>query len=30
MEIFENEGMVDFFKEELYGLREKISLGKKF
>jgi len=30
MEIFENEGMVDFFKEELYSLREKISLGKKF
>jgi len=30
MDIFENEGMVDFFKEELYGLREKISLGKKF
>lgn len=30
MNIFENEGMVDFFKEELYGLREKISLGKKF
>ncbi len=30
MNIFENEGMVDFFKEELYSLREKISLGKKF
>jgi len=30
MEIFENEGMVDFFKEELYSLREKISFGKKF
>jgi diadenylate cyclase len=27
--IFQNEGMVDFFKEELYSLREKISLGKK-
>ena len=27
--IFQNEGMVDFFKEELYSLREKISLGRK-
>lgn len=29
LRIFQNEGMVDFFKEELYSLREKISLGKK-
>ena len=29
LKVFQNEGMVDFFKEELYGLREKISLGKK-
>jgi diadenylate cyclase len=29
LKVFQNEGMVDFFKEELYGLREKISRGKK-
>lgn len=29
LRVFQNEGMVDFFKEELYSLREKISLGKK-
>ncbi len=29
MEVFQEEGMVDFFKEELYGLREKISLGRR-
>lgn len=29
MRVFQDEGMVDFFKEELYSLREKISLGKK-
>jgi len=27
--IFENEGMISFFKEELYSLREKINLGKQ-
>lgn len=27
--VFQDEGMIDFFKEEMYGLREKISLGKK-
>lgn len=29
MKILQSEGMVDFFKEEMYGLREKISLGKR-
>lgn len=29
MRVFQSEGMVDFFKEEMYSLREKISLGKK-
>lgn len=29
MRVLQNEGMVDFFKEEMYGLREKISLGKR-
>jgi diadenylate cyclase len=27
--IFESEGMISFFKEELYSLREKINLGKQ-
>ncbi len=29
LKVFENEGMISFFKEELYNLREKISLGKQ-
>ncbi len=29
LRIFESEGMISFFKEELYSLREKINLGKK-
>ena len=29
LKIFQNEGMVSFFKEELYGIREKIKIGKK-
>jgi diadenylate cyclase len=29
LEIFENEGLVSFFKEEIYNLREKIRIGKK-
>ncbi len=29
LRIFQSEGMVDFFKEELYNLREKISFGRK-
>ena len=29
LEILENEGLVTFFKEEIYNLREKISLGKR-
>ncbi len=29
LRIFESEGMVSFFKEELYSLREKIKIGKK-
>ena len=29
MKIFQNEGMIPFFKEELYSLREKIHLGKQ-
>lgn len=28
LEIFENEGMLAFFKEEIYSLREKLNLGK--
>ena len=28
MRIFQNEGMLAFFKEEIYSLREKISVGK--
>lgn len=29
MEVLETEAMVSFFKEELYNLREKISLGRR-
>jgi diadenylate cyclase len=29
MKIFQSEGMIPFFKEELYSLREKIHLGKQ-
>lgn len=29
LKILESEGMVSFFKEELYSLREKIKIGKK-
>lgn len=29
LKIFQNEGMIPFFKEELYSLREKINLGKQ-
>ncbi len=29
LEILENEGLVTFFKEEIYNLKEKISVGKR-
>lgn len=29
LEVLENEGLVSFFKEEIYNLREKISIGKR-
>jgi diadenylate cyclase len=29
LDVFENEGQVSFFKEEIYNLREKIRVGKK-
>jgi diadenylate cyclase len=28
LEVFQNEGMLAFFKEEIYGLREKLTMGK--
>lgn len=29
LNIFQNEGMLSFFKEEVYSLREKLSMGKQ-
>lgn len=29
LEVLENEGLVSFFKEEIYNLKEKISIGKR-
>ncbi len=29
LEVLENEGLVSFFKEEIYNLKEKISVGKR-
>jgi DNA integrity scanning protein DisA with diadenylate cyclase activity len=29
LEILDNEAMVAFFREELYSLREKLSVGKR-
>jgi len=29
LRIFQNEGMLSFFKEEIYSLREKLLIGKR-
>lgn len=29
LKVFQNEGMLSFFKEEIYSLREKLSVGKR-
>jgi hypothetical protein len=29
LRIFQNEGMLSFFKEEIYSLREKLLVGKR-
>jgi len=28
LEVFQNEGMLAFFKEEIYSLREKLNVGR--